>query len=308
MCILYMAEPSSAAEWRQAFLESSPELEFREWPQVGNALDIQYLIVWKPLPKLMEQFPNLKVLYSAGAGVDQFDLSVLPGHVSLVRLVDDAMADIMAEYVIFAVLALHRDILTYQIRQREHSWAPLPIVPACERRVGVMGLGNLGQVALERLQTLGFQLSAWNRTPKAVPGGRCYVGTDHLHEFLSQCDILINLLPLTPETTGILNLTTLNALPNGAGVVNVGRGAHVVERDLLKALDTGRVGGAVLDVLDQEPPLSDHPFWSHPRVLMTPHIASNVQVAGAVDVIVENFDRERRGEPLLNTVDLRKGY
>ena len=152
MAILYMAEPGSAAQWRQAFHESAPELEFREWPEVGDARDIEYLIAWKAMPRLMAQFPNLSVLYSAGAGVDQFDLSELPEHVSLVRLVDGAMADIMAEYVTFAVLALHRDILTYQNSQRERRWAPLPIIPACERRVGVMGLGNLGQVALQRLQ------------------------------------------------------------------------------------------------------------------------------------------------------------
>ncbi|MDH1692559.1 glyoxylate/hydroxypyruvate reductase A [Pseudomonas sp. GD03766] len=308
MCILYMAEPSSAAEWRQAFSETVLELEFRQWPDVGDPRDVEYLIAWKPMPRLMEQFPNLKVLYSAGAGVDQFDLSDLPEHVSLVRLVDGTMADIMAEYVIFAVLALHRDMLDYQISQRDRAWAPLPIIPACERRVGVMGLGNLGQVALERLQPLGFQLSAWNRSPKDVPGGRCFVGVEQLHEFLGQCDILINLLPLTPETTGILNANTLGALPMGAGIVNVGRGAHVIEKDLLAALDTGKVGGAVLDVLDQEPPQPDHPFWRHPRVLLTPHIASNVQVKGAVDVVARNVYRERRGLQLLNTVDRSKGY
>ncbi|CAM3933654.1 Glyoxylate/hydroxypyruvate reductase A [Pseudomonas reidholzensis] len=308
MCILYMAEPSSAAEWRQAFLERAPELQFREWPEVGDAREVQYLIAWKPMPQLMEQFPNLKVLYSAGAGVDQFDLSDLPDHVSLVRLVDGAMAEIMAEYVIFAVLALHRDILDYQISQRDRVWAPLPIIPAYERRVGVMGLGNLGQLALERLQPLGFQISAWNRSPKEVPGSRCFVGVDQLHAFLGQCDILINLLPLTPETTGILNASTFAALPEGAGIVNVGRGAHVVEKDLLTALDTGRVGGAVLDVLDQEPPQPEHPFWRHPRVLLTPHIASNVQVKGAVDVVVRNLDRACKGLPLMNTVDRSKGY
>jgi glyoxylate/hydroxypyruvate reductase A len=303
-----MAEPSSAAEWRQAFLDRAPELEFREWPEVGDAHEVQYLIAWKPMPRLMEQFPNLKVLYSAGAGVDQFDLSNLPDHVSLVRLVDDTMADIMAEYVIFAVLALHRDMLDYYFSQSERSWAPLPIIPACERRVGIMGLGNLGQVALERLKPLGFQMSAWSRSPKEVPGGHCFVGVDQLHDFLAQCDILINLLPLTPETTGILNVSTLSALPMGAGIVNVGRGAHVVEKDLLTALEIGKVGGAVLDVLDQEPPQSDHPFWQHPRVLLTPHIASNVQVKGAVDVVARNLYRERRGLPLLNAVDRSKGY
>lgn len=308
MCILYMAEPSSAAEWRQAFSETVLELEFRQWPDVGDPRDVEYLIAWKPMPQQMEQFPNLKVLYSAGAGVDQFDLSQLPERVSLVRLVDSSMAEIMAEYVLFAVLALHRDILTYQISQRERCWAPLPIIPATERRVGIMGVGSLGRIALHRLEPLGFQLSAWNRSLREVPGGRCYVGDEQLSEFLGQCDILVNLLPLTPETTGILNSSTLSQLPHGAGLVNVARGAHVVEEDLLKALDSGKIGGAVLDVLNHEPPSDEHPFWRHQRVLLTPHIASNVQVKGAVAAIARNLYRERKGLPLLNTVDRSKGY
>lgn len=308
MCILYMAEPGSAAEWRQAFSQQAPGLEFRQWPEVGDPREVHYIIAWEPIPDLMQRFPNLKALYSAGAGVDQFDLSQLPEHVSMVRLIETSMADIMAEYVVFGVLTLHRDVFDYQISQKERCWKPLPIVPASERRVGVMGAGNLGLAALERLQAFGFQLSAWNRSDKSVPGGRCYVGQGQLQEFLEQCDILVNLLPLTPETQGILNASTLSHLPQGAGIVNVARGAHLVEEDLLHALDRGEIGGAVLDVLNQEPPSPDHPFWRHPRVLMTPHIASNVQVKGAVAVIAKNLEQEQRGLPLLNTVDRSKGY
>ncbi|MFF7108859.1 2-hydroxyacid dehydrogenase [Pseudomonas sichuanensis] len=308
MCILYMAEPSSAAEWRQVFSQQAPELDFRLWPDAGNPDEVQYIIAWEPIPDLMQRFPNLKALYSAGAGVDQFDLSQLPEHVSMVRLIETSMADIMAEYVVFSVLALHRDIFDYQISQRERCWTPLPIIPASERRVGIMGAGNLGLAALDRLRPFGFQLSAWNRSPKEVSGGRCFVGREELNEFLEQCDILVNLLPLTPETQGVLNAATLSRLPQGAGLVNVARGAHVVEEDLLQALNDGRIGGAVLDVLDQEPPSPDHPFWGHPRVLMTPHIASNVQIKGAVAVIAANMEREQRGVPLLNVVDRSKGY
>ncbi|WP_223570061.1 NAD(P)-dependent oxidoreductase [Pseudomonas sp. BF-R-26] len=177
-----------------------------------------------------------------------------------------------------------------------------------QRRVGVMGVGNLGRAALDRLQPLAFRLSGWNRSLKEVPGGRCYVGPEQLEEFLGQCDILVNMLPLTPETDGILNSARLDCLPHGAGLINVGRGAHVVERDLLSALDDGRVGGAVLDVLIKEPPTEDSPFWNHPRVLLTPHIASDVQVEGGVAVIVENLRRESHGMPLLNVVDRSKGY
>ena len=243
-----------------------------------------------------------------GAGVDQFDLARLPAHVSLIRLVDSTMADIMAEYVLFGVLALHRDILAYQEDQRSGRWQPRPIVHASQRRVGVMGVGNLGRAALDRLQPLGFQLSGWNRSLKEVPGGHCYVGPGELEAFLGQCDILVNMLPLTPETDGILNAAKLDCLPHGAGLINVGRGAHLIETALLSALDEGRLGGAVLDVLVQEPPTQDNSLWKHPRVILTPHIASDVQIEGGVAVIVENLRREREGMTLLNVVDRSKGY
>ena len=308
MCILYMADPADAQKWRECLSSMAPELEFRQWPDVGNPAEVRYLLAWEPPANLAEQFCNLRVLYAAGAGVDQFDLASLPSQVSLVRLVDGSMAGIMAEYVLFAVLALHRDILAYQQDQREGRWQPRPIVHASQRRVGVMGLGTLGRAALGRLQPLGFQLSGWNRSLKDVPGGRCYVGPGQLDEFLAQCDILVNMLPLTPETKGILNAARLACLPHGAGLINVGRGAHLVEQDLLAALDEGRVGGAVLDVLAQEPPSPNNPFSKHPRVLLTPHIASDVQVEGGVAVIVENLRRESEGMPLLNLVDRSKGY
>jgi glyoxylate/hydroxypyruvate reductase A len=308
MCFLYMADSEDAGKWRDCLSALAPDLEFRQWPDVGNPADVQYLLAWEPPNDLSQRFRHLRILYSAGAGVDQFDLAQLPKQVSLVRLVDSTMADIMAEYVLFAVLALHRDILVYQQDQRVGRWQPLPIVPASQRRVGVMGVGNLGRAALDRLQPFGFQLSGWNRSLKEVPGGRCYVGQDELEAFLGQCDILVNMLPLTPETVGILNAATLGFLPHGAGLINVGRGAHVIEHDLLCALDGGRLGGVVLDVLVQEPPVQDSPFWKHPRVLLTPHIASDVQVEGGVAVIVENLRREREGLALLNVVDRSKGY
>ncbi|MNN24939.1 Glyoxylate/hydroxypyruvate reductase A [compost metagenome] len=203
---------------------------------------------------------------------------------------------------------MHRDILIYLADQRGGHWRPRPIVPAAQRRVGVMGIGNLGRAVLDRLQPLGFQLSGWNRSLKDVPGGRCYVGPDELEEFLGQCDILVNMLPLTSETAGILNAARLDCLPYGAGLINVGRGAHVIEQDLISALDEGRVGGAVLDVMVEEPPNYHSQLWTHPRVLITPHIASDVQIEGGVELIVENLRKEIEGKPLVNVVDRSKGY
>ncbi len=307
MCILYMADPNESGRWRECLSKMAPDLEFRAWPNVGNPEEVHYILAWES-PGNLADFCNLRGLYSAGAGVDQFDLAQLPDRVSLVRLVDSSMADIMAEYVLFGVLALHRDILTYQEDQRSGRWQPRPIVHASHRRIGVMGLGNLGRAALDRLQPLGFQLSGWNRSKKSIPGGRCFVGLEQLEDFLGQCDILVNMLPLTPATNGILNATRLGCLPRGAGLINVGRGAHVVEQDLLDALDAGQIGGAIMDVLIEEPPSRLSPFWKHPRVLLTPHVASDVQIEEAAAVIAENIWREQHGLPLLNMVDRSKGY
>lgn len=167
MCILYMADPADAEKWRDCLSTLAPELEFRQWPEIGNPAEVHYILAWEPLADVAEQLGNLRLLYAAGAGVDQFDLARLPAHVSVIRLVDSSMADIMAEYVQFGVLALHRDILAYQEDQRSGRWQPRPIVHASQRRIGVMGVGNLGRAALDRLQPLGFQLSGWNRSLKS---------------------------------------------------------------------------------------------------------------------------------------------
>ena len=160
MCILYMADPADAEKWRDSLSTFTPELEFRQWPDIGNPAEVHYILAWEPLTNLAEQFSNLRIIYAAGAGVDQFDLASLPGHVSLIRLVDSSMADIMAEYVLFGVIALHRDILAYQEDQRSGSWHPRPIVRASQRRVGVMGVGILDELRLIAFNHWDFSLVA----------------------------------------------------------------------------------------------------------------------------------------------------
>lgn len=308
MRFLYMGEPENAERWRDAFFRILPDIKFEVWPDVGDASLVTYVITWQPSSDLGNLFPNLRGIYIAGAGLDQYNFADIPTTVNLIRLVDDSMAEIMADYVLFAVLALHRDMLAYREQQSNRQWAPLPIVPATERRVGILGAGTLGKAALERLEPLGFQLSAWSQTFREVPGGNCFVGWSQISTFLTQCDILVNLLPLTDETRGILDFSTFSRMPEGAGIVNVGRGAHLVEKDLLQALDSGQLGAAVLDVFASEPLANEHPFWSHPRIMVTPQIASDVQVQGAVSLIARNLYRDRRRLRLLNVVDRDKGY
>ncbi|WP_440466328.1 2-hydroxyacid dehydrogenase [Pseudomonas sp. YH-1] len=307
MIFLYNAEPEHADTWRTLLAAQVPDLEFVEGFEAVDPARVTYLLTWKAVADT-ERYTSLRVLFAAGAGVDQFDLSRIPESVALVRMVDDSLADIMAEFVVMSALALHREMPAYRVAQASQVWESLSILPASSSRVGVMGLGQLGQACLAQLRHLKFQLLGWNRSERNIDGVKTYTGPDELGSFLSQCDILVNLLPLTDSTRGILNHETLTQLPKGAGLINVGRGEHVVEADLVAALDAGQVSAAILDVFQQEPLPEGHPLWSHPRVWVTPHIASTMQVEGGAAVVAKNILRDLAGDELLHTVDRQAGY
>ncbi|MEY9594636.1 glyoxylate/hydroxypyruvate reductase A [Bradyrhizobium yuanmingense] len=308
MTVLYKANMVRGAEWACFFAERAPDVPFRLWPDIGDPAAVRYLVAWVPPDDIATTFPKLELVFSVGAGVDQFDTSKVPTHIPLVRMLEPGIAETMVEYVTMAVLALHRDLLDLISQQRQQVWREIRITPARRRHVGVMGLGQLGQAVLERLKTFGFPLLGWNRSPREIEGVTCYAGADALPEFLAQADILVCLLPLTDQTRGILNAELFARLPRGAGLVNVGRGPHLVEADLLAALDSGALSGAVLDVTDPEPLPVGHPFWSHPRILLTPHNASMTTPDTAVDFVLDVIARHRRGEELPGLVDRRRGY
>lgn len=308
MTVLYKANMVRGAEWATFFAERAPDVPFRLWPDIGNPADVRYLVAWVPPDDIATTFPNLELVFSVGAGVDQFDATKLPAHIPLVRMLEPGIAETMVEYVTMAVLGLHRDLLQFINQQKAQIWREIRITPAKRRRVGVMGLGQLGKAVLERLKAFEFPLLGWNRSPREIAGVACYAGTDTLPNFLAQSDILVCLLPLTDETRGILDADLFARLPRGAGLVNVGRGAHLVEADFLAALDSGVLSGAVLDVTDPEPLPAGHPFWSHPRILLTPHNASMTSPDTAVDFVLDVITRQRRGEELPGLVDRRRGY
>ncbi len=308
MSFIYQGEPERGRIWREVFAAEMPDLAFHTLPETGDPLEVTYAATWKPIDAMAERFPNLRVLFSSGAGVDQFDLASLPEHVSLVRMVEPGIIDSMAEYVTLATLLLHRDFVDYAGQQASRRYAALRVTPAVRRRVGVMGLGTLGQAALTRLAPFGFALRGWNRSPRPIAGIACFTGEAEFETFLSGCDILVCLLPLTPETAGILSARSFAHLPPGASLVNVGRGGHLVEPDLVAALDSGQISAAVLDVAAIEPLPEDHPFWVHPRIVLTPHIASMTQPDSAARVLLDNIRRHRAGEPMVGHVDRARGY
>lgn len=308
MSIVYWGKAERGVVWQDLFAAELPEVPFHLMPASVEAEAVTYAATWSPIPDLAVRFPNLAVVFSSGAGVDQFAPGSLPEGVSLVRMIEPGISQSMAEYVTLATLLHHRDFLAYRRFQADAAWTEIPVRPAARRRVGVMGLGTLGQAALARLAPFGFPLRGWNRSPRRIEGVECFSGEAERDAFLAGCDILVCLLPLTDETRGILCAELFARLPEGAGLVNVGRGGHLVEADLLGALDSGRLGGAVLDVVGEEPLPPGHPFWRHPRILMTPHVASMTQPESAGRVLLDNVRHHRRGEPMVGLVDRARGY
>lgn len=308
MSILYRSDAARAAGWASYFAQHAPDLDFRVWPDAGDLQKVEYLIAWQAPAGFLAELPNLKVLFSSGAGIDHVDLSAVPAHIPLVRMVEPGIINGMVEYVSLAVLALHRDFFDYVAHKAARAWDPLEVPPASARTLGVMGLGSLGCAVLERLATFGFRLRGWNRSPRTLEGVETFAGADQLQPFLAGCDVLICLLPLTPATKGILNHELFAALPKGAALVNVGRGPHLVDADLIEALDSGQLSRAILDVTDPEPLPADHPFWAHPRVFVTPHVASMTQPESAAPILLENIRRAQRGEALRDVVDRGRGY
>lgn len=308
MTLLYKADPERGAEWARLIAERAPGLAFRLWPDVGDPADVRFLAAWEPPSDIARTFPNLELVFSVGAGIDQFDFSALPPSLPVVRMVEPGLAAGMVEYVTMAVLALHRQLIDYREQQQREEWRARRIVPAARRRVGVMGLGELGKACLHALGAFGFERQGWSRSRHAQDGVRCHAGDSELPDFLAGTDILVCLLPLTGATQGILNGELFSRLPRGASVVNVGRGAHLVEPDLLAALESGQLSAAVLDVCSEEPLPRGHAFWRHPRIWLTPHVASMTQPETAVDVVLDNIRRHRAGEPLVGLVDRGRGY
>ena len=309
MALLFRSSLDSEARWRPQIARLMPELEIRVWPQVGNRADIDYALVWQPEPGLLASLPNLKLILSLGAGVDHIlGDPQLPRDVPIVRLVDPYMTDAMSEYVVMQVLRLHRQDLGYRAQQEAAIWRELAQKNAAERRIGILGAGALGQDAGRKLRGLGFDIALWSRSAKIVDGLASGAGAAGLPALLRRSEILVCLLPLTAETEGILNMSTFALLPKGAALINAARGGHLIEEDLLAALASGQLSAAVLDVFREEPLRAGHPFWRHPRIVMTPHVAAATHPPTAAPIILDNIRRFEEGRPLLNRVNPAQGY
>lgn len=309
MDILFASTVDDSAEWAAALAEHLPEARLRARPDIQDPAAIRYALVWHPETGLLAGLPDLKAIFSLGAGVDGvLSDRQLPAGVPLVRMLDEALTAGMVEYVTWQVLAWHRRAAEYRAQQAAAVWRPRAQKPARERTIGILGLGVLGSAAAAALSGLGFRVLGWTRTPRPVEGVEVHVGRAEFGAMLAQCECLVCLLPLTTETRGILDRSAFALLPRGAYVVNAARGGHLVDGDLLAALRDGHIAGASLDVFAEEPLPAGHPFWHHPRIAITPHVASMTHPRTAARSVADNVRRIERGEPAIGVVDRTREY
>ncbi len=310
-------DPPELEAWLQALRTAVPGSRIEPTLEALDPSEVEVALVANPPPGRLQGLPRLRLVQSLWAGVDRLLADpTLPSGVPLARMVDPAMSAAMAETALWAVLSLHRGFFAYARQQAARRWQPLPQCRADERRVAVLGLGEMGAAVAARLAAQGYRVDGWRLgAPRAGAGPapppatvRVHEGAEALAPLLATSDIVVNLLPLTPATRGLFDAARLAQMKPGAALVNLARGAHVVEPDLLAALASGRLSHAVLDVFQHEPLPRDHAFWSHPQVTVLPHAAAQTDPRSAAAVVAANIAALRAGRPLAHLVDRARGY
>ena len=309
MALIIRVGPSRERWWLEHLQSLLPEIDCRPWSNPGNVDDIEIAVVWKPPAGGLKRFPNLKLIVSIGAGVDHVLADPeLPRHVPIMRTTSEDMTVRMREYVLLHVLRLHRSLPDIEVAQTRREWLQRVNPPAHERAVGIMGLGNLGMDCARCLSAIGFNVRGWSRRRKTLDCIESYAGEEERDAFLEGTEILVCLLPLTAKTEGILNAELFQRLPQGASIINAARGEHLVDEDLLASLNRGHIASATLDVFHIEPLPSSSPFWDHPGVLVTPHVASLIDPVTGGKVIANNVRKFLAGEPVEGLINLAQGY
>lgn len=309
MALIIRVGPTRQQWWLDHLQSLLPEIDCRGWDDPGDPADIEIAVVWKPPAGGLKRFSNLRAIVSIGAGIDHvLEDPDLPRHVPIIRTTGEDLKTRMREYVVLQTLRLHRRLPEIEAAQARREWLQLVNPPAYQRHVGLMGLGDLGADCALTLKAVGFDVAGWSRCQKVIDGITCYAGLDGLQALLASAEILICLLPLTPATKGILNADLFEQLPKGASIINAARGAHLVDEDLLGALGSGQISAATLDVFHQEPLPADHPFWGHPDVLVTPHVASLIDPVTGGKAIAANVRKFLAGKSVPDLVDLEQGY
>ena len=308
MSVVIIRQDGKIDEWLHVLRAEAPHIKFYSVLDDHPRHDIKVAFVWKHPPGIFKHYPKLQYIASFGAGVDfLLDDKEVP-NVPITRVVDPVLASDMSEFTIGAILAHLKNFHKYASDQSKGIWEPLGYRRIDDIHVGIMGLGALGLKLYEDLKALKFNIIGWSKSTKKLKNIKTYSTNAGLGEFLSLSDVLVCLLPLTDETRGILNKELFSQLPRGAYVINVARGGHLVDADLVDMIDSGHLSGACLDVYHQEPLNADHPFWNHPKIFMTPHVASVSDAESVVPQLLDNYNRFKKGLPLLNQVSTIRGY
>ena len=306
--LIFSSAVDDAAAWRNLLIAELPDLDFRDNPDIGDPADVRYALVWKPPLGFFARFPNLKLVTNLGAGIDSLvgrnDLVPVP----ICRLSDPGMIQLMNSYVLFAAFRYARDIPVFEEAKRRGQWTYVHPRPLSEISVCVLGLGELGAPVAQALNEAGFDVRGWSRTPKHIPGVRCMSGRETLDTVLSTSEIVVSMLPLTPDTRGILGTREFALMPKGVKFINASRGAVADENALVAGLRSGHIGGATLDVFLVEPLPAGHPLWALDNVLITPHLASIAVPTASAKVVADNIRRVRSGMEPLHRTDPARGY
>ena len=309
MAILFYSELDDPTDWKNAFNTIAESIPFYTWPNQPDNEEVEIAVVWKPTSGILKLFPNLKLIASLGAGVDHlFYGAEIPKGIPITRIVDETLTEQMVEYILMATLFCHRNMPIYISQQHKKQWQPVRQPLGRNRIIGIMGLGVLGSAVAKALRNLNFNIRGWSTSQKNLEGIQAYTGNDELKEFLTEIDILISLLPLTPKTENIINADLLSCLPHGSTFINGGRGAQVVESDLIRALDKGYISHAFLDVTREEPLPKKSELWLHPSVTLTPHVASITDAFSSSKQIINNYTRIKNGLDPINLVNSLAGY
>jgi len=309
MSILIIFENKNIEPWEKALKEKLPNTTIEVYPSVKNKEVVDFVICWKPIKNVFEQFPNIKIIQSVGASIEHITSTQIINNNSIItRIVDERLSNDMWEFLLTIVLSELKNTRIYLTQQAQNTWEQKDYRTINETTISILGLGKIGGYVAEKFAQIGFNVKGWSNSKKQISNVKSYNGENEFDSFLYDSDFLINLLPLTDKTKGILNKKTFRKLPKNSFLINVGRGEHLVDVDLIDFLDESKLSGAYLDVFINEPLPKEHPFWKHSKIQISPHIASLTNVETAMEQITENYRRFLENEELLNIASLKKGY
>lgn len=308
MSVALIFNQKQSEEWQVKLQELLPETKVEIYPNISSLEDVEFIATWKPHENYVAEFPNLKVVQSVGAGIDHLLHTKIPASIKVTRIVDPALKQEMFEHVLTCVMTSMKNMLTYYKFQLKNEWTPKNYKSIGETTITILGLGEIGKLVAERFVALGFNVKGWSNSEKNINGVEAFAGKEGLNSAISSTDFIVNILPLTNDTEGILNKDFFNQCAEQTVLVNVGRGAHLVEKDLLTAIDEKRIKEAYLDVFREEPLPENHPFWTNQNIYVTPHIASVTNAKTALQQVADNYKKLKNNETLLNEVSLDKGY